>query len=93
VQFQEQGGLVAGCPWASRLPYETVIAPAEPDPVEPVEPDPLAPVEPEPVEPELAPDPALPELPPVCACASPSSATAAIVASEVVTILVDISIS
>jgi UDPglucose--hexose-1-phosphate uridylyltransferase len=25
-------GLVAGCPWASRLPYETVIAPAEPDP-------------------------------------------------------------
>ena len=24
-------GLIAGCPWASRLPYETVIAPAEPD--------------------------------------------------------------
>src|SRR5262249_29967543 len=24
----ETGGLVAGCPWASRLPYETVIAPA-----------------------------------------------------------------
>jgi len=31
VQFSEQGALVAGCPWASRLPYETVIAPAEPD--------------------------------------------------------------
>jgi UDPglucose--hexose-1-phosphate uridylyltransferase len=31
VQFQEEGGLVAGCPWASRLPYETVIAPAQPD--------------------------------------------------------------
>ena len=30
--FLEGGGLVAGCPWASRLPYETVIAPAEPDP-------------------------------------------------------------
>jgi len=30
--FFEGGGLVAGCPWASRLPYETVIAPAEPDP-------------------------------------------------------------
>jgi UDPglucose--hexose-1-phosphate uridylyltransferase len=27
----EQDGLIAGCPWASRLPYETVIAPAEPD--------------------------------------------------------------
>jgi UDPglucose--hexose-1-phosphate uridylyltransferase len=26
------GDLIAGCPWASRLPYETVIAPAEPDP-------------------------------------------------------------
>jgi len=26
--FAETGGLVAGCPWASRLPYETVIAPA-----------------------------------------------------------------
>jgi UDPglucose--hexose-1-phosphate uridylyltransferase len=24
-------GLIAGCPWASRLPYETVIAPAEDD--------------------------------------------------------------
>jgi UDPglucose--hexose-1-phosphate uridylyltransferase len=31
-QFAEAGGLVAGCPWASRLPYETVIAPADPDP-------------------------------------------------------------
>jgi UDPglucose--hexose-1-phosphate uridylyltransferase len=31
-QFADDGGLVAGCPWASRLPYETVIAPAEPDP-------------------------------------------------------------
>jgi UDPglucose--hexose-1-phosphate uridylyltransferase len=30
--FFEGRGLVAGCPWASRLPYETVIAPAEPDP-------------------------------------------------------------
>jgi UDPglucose--hexose-1-phosphate uridylyltransferase len=30
--FLEQGGLVASCPWASRLPYETVIAPAEPEP-------------------------------------------------------------
>jgi UDPglucose--hexose-1-phosphate uridylyltransferase len=30
-QFLEAEGLVAGCPWASRLPYETVIAPAEPD--------------------------------------------------------------
>jgi UDPglucose--hexose-1-phosphate uridylyltransferase len=30
-QFAETGGLVAGCPWASRLPYETVIAPAKPD--------------------------------------------------------------
>ena len=29
--FQE-GELVAGCPWASRLPYETVIAPRKPDP-------------------------------------------------------------
>jgi len=26
----ESEGLVAVCPWASRLPYETVIAPAEP---------------------------------------------------------------
>jgi UDPglucose--hexose-1-phosphate uridylyltransferase len=31
-QFQSADGLVMGCPWASRLPYETVIAPAEPDP-------------------------------------------------------------
>lgn len=31
-QFFAGDGLVAGCPWASRLPYETVIAPAEPDP-------------------------------------------------------------
>jgi UDPglucose--hexose-1-phosphate uridylyltransferase len=31
-QFYSGGGLVAGCPWASRLPYETVIAPTEPDP-------------------------------------------------------------
>jgi UDPglucose--hexose-1-phosphate uridylyltransferase len=30
-QFHEAGGLVAGCPWASRLPYETVIAPADAD--------------------------------------------------------------
>jgi UDPglucose--hexose-1-phosphate uridylyltransferase len=30
--FHSGNGLVAGCPWASRLPYETVIAPAEPDP-------------------------------------------------------------
>jgi UDPglucose--hexose-1-phosphate uridylyltransferase len=30
--FHSGEGLVAGCPWASRLPYETVIAPAEPDP-------------------------------------------------------------
>ena len=30
-QFFARDGLVAGCPWASRLPYETVIAPAEPD--------------------------------------------------------------
>jgi UDPglucose--hexose-1-phosphate uridylyltransferase len=30
--FLEDGGLVAGCPWASRLPYETVIAPARADP-------------------------------------------------------------
>ncbi len=30
--FLAQDGLIAGCPWASRLPYETVIAPAEPDP-------------------------------------------------------------
>jgi UDPglucose--hexose-1-phosphate uridylyltransferase len=30
--FSDAAGLVAGCPWASRLPYETVIAPSEPDP-------------------------------------------------------------
>jgi UDPglucose--hexose-1-phosphate uridylyltransferase len=30
-RFHEAGGLTAGCPWASRLPYETVIAPEEPD--------------------------------------------------------------
>jgi UDPglucose--hexose-1-phosphate uridylyltransferase len=30
--FLEQDGLVAVCPWASRLPYETVIMPAEPEP-------------------------------------------------------------
>jgi len=30
-QFHAAGGLVAGCPWAGRLPYETVIAPAESD--------------------------------------------------------------
>jgi UDPglucose--hexose-1-phosphate uridylyltransferase len=29
--FHESGGLTAGCPWASRLPYETVVAPSEPD--------------------------------------------------------------
>lgn len=29
--FLEVGGLAATCPWASRLPYETVIAPIEPD--------------------------------------------------------------
>ncbi len=28
----ERDGVVASCPWASRLPYETVVAPAEPDP-------------------------------------------------------------
>jgi UDPglucose--hexose-1-phosphate uridylyltransferase len=27
----EADGLVASCPWASRLPYETVIAPTEPE--------------------------------------------------------------
>ena len=31
-QFHTGDGLVAGCPWASRLPYEAVIAPAQPDP-------------------------------------------------------------
>jgi UDPglucose--hexose-1-phosphate uridylyltransferase len=30
--FLEQDGLTAVCPWASRLPYETVIAPVEPEP-------------------------------------------------------------
>jgi UDPglucose--hexose-1-phosphate uridylyltransferase len=29
--FHSDDGLTAGCPWASRLPYETVIAPSEPD--------------------------------------------------------------
>ena len=27
----ERNGVVASCPWAGRVPYETVIAPAEPD--------------------------------------------------------------
>jgi len=27
----EQDGLTVACPWASRVPYETVIAPAEPE--------------------------------------------------------------
>jgi UDPglucose--hexose-1-phosphate uridylyltransferase len=31
-EFSSGDGVVAGCPWASRLPYETVVAPAEPDP-------------------------------------------------------------
>jgi UDPglucose--hexose-1-phosphate uridylyltransferase len=30
--FAEREGLAASCPWASRLPYETVIAPVTPDP-------------------------------------------------------------
>jgi UDPglucose--hexose-1-phosphate uridylyltransferase len=30
--FLERGGLAATCPWASRLPYETVIAPVEREP-------------------------------------------------------------
>jgi UDPglucose--hexose-1-phosphate uridylyltransferase len=30
--FLERDGIAATCPWASRLPYETVIAPAERDP-------------------------------------------------------------
>ena len=30
--FLGHDGLVALCPWASRLPYETVIAPADPEP-------------------------------------------------------------
>ena len=29
--FLERNGLTATCPWASRLPYEVVVAPAEPD--------------------------------------------------------------
>jgi UDPglucose--hexose-1-phosphate uridylyltransferase len=29
--FLERDGLIAGCPWASRLPYETVIAPTGSD--------------------------------------------------------------
>jgi UDPglucose--hexose-1-phosphate uridylyltransferase len=29
--FLERDGLAATCPWASRLPYETVIAPEQPD--------------------------------------------------------------
>ncbi len=29
--FLADDGLVAGCPWASRLPYETVVGPVEPD--------------------------------------------------------------
>jgi UDPglucose--hexose-1-phosphate uridylyltransferase len=28
----ERDGLTVACPWASRVPYETVIAPLEPDP-------------------------------------------------------------
>ena len=27
----ERNGVVASCPWAGRVPYETVIAPTEPD--------------------------------------------------------------
>jgi UDPglucose--hexose-1-phosphate uridylyltransferase len=30
--FLERSGLAAICPWASRLPYETVVAPIEPEP-------------------------------------------------------------
>jgi len=30
--FHEDENLVAGCPWASRLPYESVVAPKSPDP-------------------------------------------------------------
>jgi UDPglucose--hexose-1-phosphate uridylyltransferase len=30
--FLERGGLSGTCPWASRLPYETVIAPIVPEP-------------------------------------------------------------
>ena len=29
--IHDGGDLIAGCPWASRLPYETVVAPAGPD--------------------------------------------------------------
>jgi UDPglucose--hexose-1-phosphate uridylyltransferase len=29
--FLERDGLAATCPWASRLPYETVVAPIEPE--------------------------------------------------------------
>lgn len=29
--FLDEGGLTAVCPWASRVPYECVIQPAEPD--------------------------------------------------------------
>jgi UDPglucose--hexose-1-phosphate uridylyltransferase len=32
LEIFQEGELIAGCPWASRLPYETVIAPREPDP-------------------------------------------------------------
>jgi UDPglucose--hexose-1-phosphate uridylyltransferase len=28
----EAGGLLVSCPWASRVPYETVVAPRDPDP-------------------------------------------------------------
>jgi UDPglucose--hexose-1-phosphate uridylyltransferase len=38
----ERDGVGAACPWASRVPYETVIAPAEPD-VAPLESARLAP--------------------------------------------------
>ena len=31
MEFFAGDGLVAGCPWASRLPYEAVIAPKERD--------------------------------------------------------------
>jgi UDPglucose--hexose-1-phosphate uridylyltransferase len=31
LEVFHEGELVAGCPWASRLPYETVVAPREPD--------------------------------------------------------------
>jgi UDPglucose--hexose-1-phosphate uridylyltransferase len=31
-QFAAADGVIAGCPWAGRLPYETVIAPAAPEP-------------------------------------------------------------